>query len=106
METSTQAGLPRSKGFRIVAALAQIVLGVIAGYLVAWGTMRAVLQLEVATGWTLPWLMDTWLVPVAVTVGLIAVAWVTLPKLRIALGAAAVSAVATSGFFLWIFLTW
>ncbi|MEV0331912.1 hypothetical protein [Nocardia sp. NPDC050717] len=106
MKASAPAGLSRSKGFRIAAAAAQIVLGVVAGYLLTWGTMIAVLQLEIATGWTLPWLMDTWLVPVAVTVGLLAVAWVTLPKLRIALVSAAVAAVTTSGFFLWIFVTW
>ncbi|MFC4125582.1 hypothetical protein [Nocardia rhizosphaerae] len=106
MEASEPSGLQRCNGFRIAVGIAQIVLGFVAGYLVTWATMLAVLEFEIATGWMLPWLMDTWLVPAAVTVGLVSIAWVTLPRLRIALVSAAVGTVTTSGIFLWLFVTW
>ncbi|MFE7721301.1 hypothetical protein ACFU44_19910 [Nocardia rhizosphaerihabitans] len=74
-------------------------LGFAAGYLIGWATLLGTLEIEIATGWSLPWLIDIWLVPLAVTSGLVAVLWSTRPNIRIALVSAATSSLMTSGFF-------
>ncbi|MGW6422696.1 hypothetical protein ACWF82_08475 [Nocardia sp. NPDC055053] len=96
----------RSRGFRIGTRIAQVVLGSAAGYLINWATLLGTLDLEIATGWSPPWLIDIWLVPLAVTFGLVAVLWSTRPNMRIALASAATSSLMTSGFFVWIFASW
>ncbi|MFE3543658.1 hypothetical protein ACFXK0_11845 [Nocardia sp. NPDC059177] len=92
----------RSTGFRIVTGIAQVVLGVVAGYLINWGTALGILGVEISIDWTLPLLLDIWLVPFAVTVGVVAVLWFTLPRIRLALYSAVASSLLTSIFFTWL----
>ncbi|WP_336085740.1 hypothetical protein [Nocardia sp. SSK8] len=96
----------RSTGFRVLIGTAQVALGVVAGYLVNWGTLLGILQVEIGTGWTLPWLLDVWLLPFAVTAGIVAVLWVTLPRIRLALATALATSLLTSIFFVWLLSSW
>ncbi|MET9213369.1 MULTISPECIES: hypothetical protein [unclassified Nocardia] len=106
MKDSRAAVRHRSRGFRIATATAQVALGCAAGYLINWATLLATLDLQIATGWNLPWLTDIWLIPLAVTLVLITALWSNHPKIRIALTAATTSSLLTSAFFVWIFATW